>query len=65
MVIDSVFVSMFKENLRIDAHPAWDRSGRFVVYNGTENGTRTVFVADLKDLIKDQFPNFKFKQDYK
>jgi len=58
-VIDSVFVSMFEKDLRIDAHPAWDRSGRFVVYNGTENGTRTVFMADLKDIIIEQFPEFK------
>lgn len=64
MVIDSVFVSMFKNNLRIDAHPAWDRSGRFVVYNGTVNGSRAVFVADLRDLIKSQFPDFTFKQGY-
>lgn len=63
-VIDSVFVSRFEKDLHIDAHPVWDRSGRYVVYYGTENGTRTVFVADLKNLIQEQFHEFKFKRKY-
>jgi hypothetical protein len=37
---------------RVDAHPAWDRTGRYVVFNGTDNGTRCVYVADLKNLLK-------------
>jgi hypothetical protein len=36
----------------VDAHPAWDRSGRFVTFNGTYNGTRSVFIADLIDVLK-------------
>ncbi|TCD28352.1 hypothetical protein EZ456_06625 [Pedobacter psychrodurus] len=36
---------------RVDAHPAWDRSGRYVIYNGTHRGTRSVFIADLKDML--------------
>src|SRR5690606_8168611 len=64
VVNDSVFETRFINNLHIDAHPAWDRSGRYVVYNGTENGTRTVFVADLKKLISEQYPRFKFKPEY-
>ena len=32
---------------RIDAHPVWDKTGRFVVFNGVHNDTRSVFVADL------------------
>ncbi|MGF1483055.1 MAG: TolB family protein [Opitutales bacterium] len=38
--------------LRIDPHPAWDRSGRFVVFNGAPDGqTRRVFLADLGPLL--------------
>jgi hypothetical protein len=37
---------------RVDAHPAWDKTGRFVVFNGTDNGTRCVYIADLKNLLK-------------
>ncbi len=33
---------------RVDAHPTWDRTGRYVVFNGTENGTRCVYIADLR-----------------
>lgn len=36
---------------RVDAHPAWDKSGRYVVFNGTNNGTRCVFLADLRKLL--------------
>ncbi len=39
---------------RIDAHPAWDRSGRYVVINGSFNGTRSVFVADLKKMLREK-----------
>jgi hypothetical protein len=31
---------------RIDAHPVWDRTGRYIVFNGVHNDTRSVFVAD-------------------
>ncbi|OIP82840.1 MAG: hypothetical protein AUK44_06855 [Porphyromonadaceae bacterium CG2_30_38_12] len=37
---------------RVDAHPAWDKSGRYVVFNGTDNGTRCVYISDLKKLLK-------------
>jgi hypothetical protein len=37
---------------RVDAHPAWDKTGRYVVFNGTDNGTRCVYIADLKKLLK-------------
>ena len=36
---------------RVDAHPVWDKSGRYVVFNGTHNGTRCVYITDLKKLI--------------
>ena len=32
---------------RIDAHPVWDSTGRFIVFNGVHNDTRSVFVADV------------------
>lgn len=38
--------------MRIDPHPAWDPTHRFVAFNGFYNGTRRVFVADLRQVIK-------------
>ena len=32
---------------RIDAHPVWDRSGRFVVFNGVHDDSRAVYLADV------------------
>jgi hypothetical protein len=37
--------------LRVDPHPAWDRSWRFVAFNGFVGGTRRVLVADLGSLV--------------
>jgi len=39
--------------LRVDPHPAWDRSGRYVAFNAWRPaaGTRGVFVADVSKLI--------------
>lgn len=37
---------------RVDAHPVWDKSGRYVVFNGTNNGTRCVYITDLKKLLR-------------
>jgi len=37
--------------LRVDPHPAWDRSWRYITFNGFVGGTRRVFVADMKDLL--------------
>lgn len=37
---------------RVDAHPTWDRTGRYVIFNGTYQGTRSVYIADLKDMLK-------------
>lgn len=38
--------------LRVDPHPVFDRSGRYVVFNGVARAenTRRVFIADLGDL---------------
>jgi len=39
--------------MRVDPHPAWDRTGRFVTFNGTVRGSRHVFVADLGSLLSE------------
>ncbi len=38
--------------LRIDPHPAWDRTWRYVTFNGYVGGTRRVFMADMKPLLE-------------
>jgi hypothetical protein len=38
--------------LRVDPHPAWDRSWRYITFNGFVGGTRRVFVADIFDWAK-------------
>lgn len=38
--------------LRVDPHPAWDRSWRWVFFNGFVNGTRRVYVADFAPLLE-------------
>ena len=38
--------------LRIDPHPAWDRTWRYVVFNAFVEGTRRVFVADMESLLR-------------
>jgi hypothetical protein len=40
-----------RKEMRLDAHPAWDRSGRYVIFNGCPDGTRRVFVADVGKVI--------------
>jgi len=37
--------------LRVDPHPAWDRSFRRVAFNACPDGTRRVYVADLSALL--------------
>lgn len=37
--------------LRIDPHPAWDRTWRYVTFNAFVGGTRRVFVADLQSIF--------------
>ena len=34
--------------MRVDPHPAWDRTWRYVVFNGFVGGTRRLFLADLQ-----------------
>ncbi len=37
--------------MRVDPHPAWDRTNRYVAINGFVDGTRRVFVIDMKDFV--------------
>ena len=37
--------------LRVDPHPAWDRSWRYVTFNAFVGGTRRVFLADMQSLL--------------
>ncbi len=49
--IAEVFVSNTNGEFRIDPHPAWDKSGRYVIFNGYVGNTRNVFIADLKKIV--------------
>jgi hypothetical protein len=37
--------------LRVDPHPAWDRTWRFVTFNAFVEGTRGVFIADMQKML--------------
>jgi hypothetical protein len=37
--------------LRVDPHPVWDASGRFLVFDGFVGGTRNVYLADLTAIL--------------
>lgn len=37
---------------RIDQHPVWDASGRFIVFNGVHHDTRAVYIADVGAWLK-------------
>jgi hypothetical protein len=38
---------------RIDPHPAWDKTWRYVSFNGTTGSTRRLFLADFGPLLGD------------
>jgi hypothetical protein len=38
--------------LRVDPHPAWDRTWRYVAFNGFVGGSRRVFIADMRSLLE-------------
>lgn len=52
----NIFVSMTTGEFRVDPHPAWDRSGRYVVFNGFVDNTRNVYLADLGPLLDPKVP---------
>ncbi|NLG37301.1 MAG: hypothetical protein GX549_04740 [Clostridiales bacterium] len=37
--------------LRVDPHPAWDQSYRYIVFNGYHGNTRRVYIADVGKLV--------------
>lgn len=54
--IVEIFVSKIDGEFRIDPHPAWDKSGRYIVFNGYIDNTRNVFMADISEwLAKEGF----------
>jgi hypothetical protein len=36
----------------VDPHPAWDPTGRLIVFNGYAGRTRKVHVADVGELLE-------------
>lgn len=51
-VIAMVYVPIKDDNsFRVDPHPTWDRTGRYVIFNAFTDNTRCVYMADLKDYI--------------
>ncbi|MEJ7767058.1 MAG: hypothetical protein WKF89_04560 [Chitinophagaceae bacterium] len=55
-VVAEPFVTLKEGEFRIDPHPAWDRSGRYVIFNGFAGDTRNVYVADLQKIINNYDP---------
>lgn len=37
---------------RIDPHPAWDMSGKYLTINASQEGCRSVYVANLTDILE-------------
>jgi Tol biopolymer transport system component len=40
-----------KKEWRIDPHPAWSPSGRYLVFNGCHKGMRSVYIADMRKFL--------------
>jgi hypothetical protein len=40
-----------KHERRVDPHPAWDASFRYIVINACPGGRRTVLLADMSSLL--------------
>jgi Tol biopolymer transport system component len=45
--IARIYVSATRGEFRVDPHPAWGPSGRYVVFNGYDNDTRQVYIAEV------------------
>lgn len=61
-LVHQIYVSDVQGEFRIDPHPAWDQSGRYVVFNGFEGNTRNVFIADFKTIVN-RFTNKPVQAD--
>mgnify|MGYP001136377120 CR=1 FL=1 len=40
-----------KKELRVDPHPAWDPTFRYIVFNACPEGKRKVFIADISSFV--------------
>lgn len=38
-------------SMRLDPHPAWDRSWRYILFNACPDDTRRVYLADMASVI--------------
>lgn len=52
LLLARVYVSGTRGEFRVDPHPAWDRTGRYLVFNGFAGGTRKVYIADVARMLK-------------
>lgn len=46
--------------LRVDPHPSWDSTWRYITFNGWWEGSRRVFLADMKPLFVKTHPPVSF-----
>jgi hypothetical protein len=37
--------------LRVDPHPAWDRTWNYITFTGVAGGTRRLYIADMRSLL--------------
>ena len=44
--------AMLTSEFRIDQHPVWDATGRYIVFNGVHQDTRAVYVADVREYLE-------------
>ncbi|KAA0992254.1 TolB-like translocation protein [Dyadobacter aurulentus] len=57
ILLANVRVPSVKDNsFRMDAHPTWDRTGRYVIFNGYDDNNRGVYIADLQKTIEELKP---------
>lgn len=49
VIADEIFLpAVTNFEFRVDAHPAWDRTGKMVVYNSMEDSTRCVYLLNVR-----------------
>lgn len=54
-IIDEIQTAKVNDNsFRLDAHPTWDRSGRYIIYNSFDGGARSVNMADVSKFLESQ-----------
>lgn len=51
-IIDEVETADVNDSsFRLDAHPTWDRSGKYIIYNSFDGGVRSVKMAEVLSLL--------------